>query len=141
MIKRIGASLIVLLASALLIAGCTTPSGIPLQVDETHSNTEVFISWDGDSYNLALPELIWSGPVSQYPFGFVGVSPSGDVYLAPQDTTTLFRIENGEAVQEGKYDFSGDVGGVWGFSFSPNGTLYFADNAGSVGQVLTPVDG
>lgn len=139
MCKRIRASLIVLLASALAIAGCTTPSGIPLQVDETYSNTEVFISWDGDSYNLALPELIWSGMVPQYTFGFVGVSPNGDVYLAPQEYT-LSKIENGEAVQSGDYNPSG-FGGACGFSFSPDGSLFFVGNVGSVGQIFKVVGG
>lgn len=128
--------LAILLAVILLAASCAQPSSL-LQRDEKYSDTEIFIYLSDQGYSLVKPELLWSGPAS-LGFGFVGASPDGSIYIAPQEYT-IFRIENGEAVQAGDYTPPG-FGGAWGFGFSSDGTLYFAGNVGSVGTIFKVSD-
>jgi len=137
-------ALLVLLTAIFMVSGCAAEEA-QLQRDSTNSNAEVFIYYMNEhGYGLVKPELIWSSSSlsptgSSWGYGFVGVSPDGSIYVAPQEYI-LYKIENGKAVQAGDYR-PPNFGGAWSFSYSPDGTLYFAGNVGSVGTVYKVVNG
>jgi formylglycine-generating enzyme required for sulfatase activity len=86
---------------------------------------------------LIKSELLYSGPAQ---YNFVGVSPNGGIYLAPMEYK-LFRVENGNTTRVEDISHQNVGEGAWGFSFSQEGTLYFADVAGGVGKIFKVVDG
>jgi len=133
--------LLLILLSVILVAvgavACLQPSS-QLQINDAYADTEIFICLDHQGYSLVKPELVWSGPATLH-FQFFGVSPNGDIFFAPQEYT-IFKIENGSTVQVGDYNPT-TFGGAGGFSFSPDGTLYFCGNVGSVGTIFKVING
>jgi len=111
-----------------------------LQIDDTYSDTEIFIYLSDQGYSLVKPELLYSGPADIA--GSIAVSPEGDLYIrrviyskSAPPKSSIYVIKNGKAVYMQDADKYGDL------SFSPDGTLYSADNVGSVGTIFEVVDG
>ncbi len=111
-----------------------------LQIDDAYADTEIFIYLDHQGYSLVKPELLWSGPAEVM---CIGASPDGNIYIGCRHLSpsappkhSLYRIEKGKAVYVGDYNEN-----YGAFSFSPDVTLYFCGNVGSVGTIFEVVDG